>query len=70
MNKELPSRCTWKDCKATGYYEQIAKDGSVWARLCETHDEEIQRAIESRNAKRIISSRAKALRKIVKTHKK
>lgn len=58
--RELTPQCTWIDCQASGFYEQKAKDGRVWATLCETHDKLVHAAYESGDVKRILSNWVKA----------
>ena len=60
IDKTNRPRCSWKDCQATGYYKQIAKDGEVWSILCEFHDNMLTKAIESGDPKAIVSTWAKA----------
>ena len=57
----MPSdRCTWVGCAATGHHQQVAKDGSVWAMLCETHLAEFNAAYEPFNVKKVLSTWVKA----------
>jgi len=34
-------KCTWEGCDRPARNEQIARDGQVWADLCNEHAEEI-----------------------------
>jgi hypothetical protein len=56
----LPPACTWEGCEATGWHEQKAADGKIWARLCETHERQLSAAMESGKAPRILSAWVKA----------
>ena len=37
--------CTWKGCDQKAVKPQIGKDGSMWANLCYTHAEELDKAL-------------------------
>lgn len=37
--------CTWKECKDEATHDQIAIDKVVWAKLCDDHHIELEKAI-------------------------
>jgi len=39
-------KCTWKGCINEGIHEIKAKDGEVWATLCDTHKEKMDSCVE------------------------
>ena len=60
-------RCTWqdppdKDCTAEAMHPQVAKDGEVWANLCDAHDKELNDVIttEPFSAKRMLRNWVRA----------
>lgn len=55
----MGERCTWVDptnirCPNVGKHNQVAKDGEVWAVLCDRHNSEINKSIEDLSAKKIL----------------
>ena len=52
--------CTWVGCEKLARHEHRAKDGSIWCDLCDAHHEEVEAAVASPNAKRILSTWVKA----------
>lgn len=38
-------KCTWKDCKEKGVYNQIDNNGDIWAILCVKHNQELENSI-------------------------
>lgn len=46
--------CTYESCQEPGVHDQVAKDGSVWARLCAAHVKEIDAAIAAADAPRLL----------------
>jgi hypothetical protein len=38
-------KCTWEECRRRAEHEEKANNGSVWARLCQAHHEELKKAI-------------------------
>jgi hypothetical protein len=53
-------RCTWTQCPDGYDYEERDRAGAVWAKLCEKHHFELDRAIDSGDAKRIIGTWTRA----------
>ena len=53
-------KCTWSDCTAEGTKPQTGRDGSVWATLCEGHNEKLEAAIVSGDAKKLMGAYIKA----------
>jgi len=51
--------CTWVNCKKSAMRPQIAKDGEVWATLCELHHFKINNFDKS-NVKEMLSFWVKA----------
>lgn len=39
-------RCTWVGCKEQAHHPQHAKDGTVWANLCNKHVIELDNGIQ------------------------
>lgn len=52
--------CTYVDCKEPGEHQQKAKDGAVWASLCDEHAVLLDNSITSGNQKQILSVWVKA----------
>lgn len=52
--------CTWKDCGQPAAHDEVGKDGSVWARLCIGHHEELEAALDSLDVKAIMRAYIKA----------
>ncbi len=55
------SKCTWKGkvtgpCAKEAVHDQRAKDGEVWAQLCDEHEATLERNIQSGEPKQIIGS--------------
>lgn len=57
MNEDC---CTWKDCPDLFDYEEVAKDGVVWAKLCEAHHVVLNAAVESLDARAMLGAWARA----------
>ncbi len=38
-------KCTWIECRLRAKHEEKAKDGSVWARLCQKHHDELDKTV-------------------------
>lgn len=54
-------KCTWVGCEAEAKFPQISSDGKTeWANLCDLHHKEIDGALDSFDAKRILSNWVKA----------
>lgn len=57
-------QCSWasKDvqCQHEGVVPQKGRDGSQWAELCEEHDRQLTAAIDSGDAKKLMSAYIKA----------
>ena len=52
--KAEPVSCTYVDCQEAAVHDQVAKDGSVWARLCPAHYTELEGAISATDAPRMM----------------
>jgi hypothetical protein len=52
--------CTWKDCTDEGTESQKDKNGKEWALLCKAHAEELDEAIGSMEAKKLLRAWARA----------
>jgi hypothetical protein len=46
--------CTWVDCTASAAHPQVAKDGEVWADLCEIHHRMLEEVIAAPDAKQLL----------------
>lgn len=53
-------KCTWAACEAGGEVDQVGNDGSVWARLCRPHHDELEAAIASFDPKKLMRAYIKA----------
>ncbi len=59
MEREI--KCTWKNCKNDAIYSQVAKDGEVWANLCEEHHNLLEECISDiENPKKLLGAWIKA----------
>lgn len=45
--------CTYQDCSGVAKHSEVAKDGHVWARLCDAHHQELSEAIAGMKAPRL-----------------
>jgi hypothetical protein len=46
--------CTWVGCRLGARNPQIAKDGEVWANLCDSHDAALSKTIKEFNVKAVL----------------
>ena len=53
-------KCTWKDCQAEGTKPWHDRNGTEWAVLCESHAAEADGALETLDAKLMMSAWVKA----------
>lgn len=53
-------QCTWENCSIEGTEFQVDKEGNDWAVLCIGHHKQLEKAIESRDPKTILSCWVKA----------
>ena len=62
MKKKM--KCTWKDCTEEAIYPLLDKNGNQWAKLCEKHYNEHERAMdrfmEGGGPKKMLSAWVKA----------
>lgn len=54
------NNCTWKNCTEKAKIPCIGKDGNLWANLCDMHNRELNKAIESLQPKNIVQAWIKA----------
>lgn len=52
--------CTWKDCTKEAIIPQIGENGEEWANLCLEHAKELDSALSSTRAKRLVRAWALA----------
>lgn len=53
-------KCTWKDCSQEAHHNRLDKQGNPWAELCDEHQILLDEAINSGDAKKILSAWVKA----------
>ena len=46
--------CTWKDCTAAASHPQLDGNGREWANLCCAHHAELEVALDSMDAKKLL----------------
>lgn len=54
------TRCTWDGCADEAKHDKRAKDGAVWARLCDEHDARFNAAAGSQEPGKILAVWVKA----------
>jgi hypothetical protein len=53
-------RCTWIGCDKVATHEQFDRDGKSWANLCDEHNAEIEKAIDTMKPGVLMSAWIKA----------
>lgn len=61
IDEPMTTHCTWLDkiggtCKRDGVRPQTAKDGVVWARLCDEHEAALDGHMASGNPARVFGA--------------
>jgi predicted membrane chloride channel (bestrophin family) len=52
--------CTWEGCTAVAIYQERDRQGKPWAHLCQEHHAALEQALDSGDAKKTLSTWAKA----------
>lgn len=64
MSATKERQCTWAGCEQPAQHQQIATDGQQWADLCDEHngqiDKDIDTAFADGDVKRLLSGWVKA----------
>lgn len=53
-------KCTYIDCTGIGAHPRVAKDGDVWANLCDVHHKIMEDTMTALNAREILREWVKA----------
>ena len=52
--------CTWKDCKEPAVHSHLDREDREWSKLCDAHHKELEEAMDSLKAKRLVRAWALA----------
>jgi len=52
--------CTWTGCTANAVHKELDRNGKPWAHLCQEHHDALEQALDSGDAKKMLSTWVKA----------